>query len=116
MRVKEEVVVVASREDLVQEMKWRLAMCLPGGVTIVVVPLIALKDGMVRRCKESGIKCTEWDASRPPELASIVLVTAEAAVGHAFQRFMQQKKSIGQLDRVVIDECHVVLDSKRETA
>jgi len=29
---------------------------------------------------------------------------------------MQQKKSTGQLDRLVIDECHVVLDSRRKTA
>ena len=92
------------------------ARCSPGGVTIVVVPLTALEGDMVRRCKESDIKCAVWDAGRPPEWASIVFVTPEAAVGQAFKRFMQQKKSTGQLDRLVIDECHVVLDSRRKTA
>jgi len=93
-----------------------LARCSPGGVTIVVVPLTALEGDMVRRCKESDIKCAVWDAGRPPEWASIVFVTLEAAVGQAFKRFMQQKKLIGQLDRLVIDECYVVLDSRRKTA
>ncbi|KEQ68691.1 P-loop containing nucleoside triphosphate hydrolase protein [Aureobasidium namibiae CBS 147.97] len=71
-----------------------LARCSPSGVTIVVVPLTALEGDM----------------------ASIVFVTPEAAVGQAFKRFMQQKKLTGQLDRLVIDECHVVLDSRRKTA
>lgn len=92
------------------------ARCSPRGVTIVVVPLTALEGDMVRRCKESDIKCAVWDAGRPPEWANIVFVTPEAAVGQAFKRFMQQKKSTGQLDRLVIDECHVVLDSRRKTA
>ena len=34
-----------------------LACCSPGGVTIVVVPLTALEGDIVRRCKESDIKC-----------------------------------------------------------
>ncbi|THW89295.1 hypothetical protein D6D17_08769 [Aureobasidium pullulans] len=92
------------------------ARCSPGGVTIVVIPLTALEGDMVRRCKESDIKCAVWDAARPPEWASIVFVTPEATVGQAFKRFMQQKKSTGELDRLVIDECHVVLDSRRKTA
>jgi hypothetical protein len=71
------------------------ARCSRGGVTIVVVPLTALEGDMVRRCKESDIKCAVWDAARPPAWANIVFVTPEAAVGQAFKRFMQQKKSTG---------------------
>jgi len=92
------------------------AMCSKDGVTIVVVPILSLRDDMMRRCKKIGIKCAEWTASRPPEWANIVLVTPEAATGYAFQRFIQHKKAIRQLDRIVIDECHVVLDAKHKTA
>jgi superfamily II DNA helicase RecQ len=34
-----------------------LAYYSPGGVTIVIVPLTALEGDMVRRYKESSIKC-----------------------------------------------------------
>ncbi|THZ11090.1 hypothetical protein D6C90_10544 [Aureobasidium pullulans] len=34
-----------------------LARCSPSGVTIVVIPLTALEGDIVRRCKESDIKC-----------------------------------------------------------
>lgn len=44
-------------------------------------------------------------------MAQVVLVTPESAVTKAFRRFLQQKASAGLLDRVVIDECHSVLDS-----
>jgi superfamily II DNA helicase RecQ len=40
-----------------------------------------------------------------------VLVTPESAVTKAFSRFINQKKMMRQLDRIVIDEYHVVLES-----
>jgi len=41
-------------------------------------------------------------------------VTPESAVTKAFGRFINEKKTMRQLDRIVVDECHVVLDSTRE--
>ncbi|KAK3613495.1 hypothetical protein LTR56_027852, partial [Elasticomyces elasticus] len=66
---------------------------------------------MRNRCVQAGIRCAEWDGRSPPFWASIVLVTPESAVTKAFSRFINQKKMMRQLDRIVIDECHVVLDS-----
>jgi len=39
------------------------------------------------------------------------LVTPESVVIKALARFINEKRTIRQLDRIVIDKCHVVLDS-----
>ncbi|KAH6613178.1 P-loop containing nucleoside triphosphate hydrolase protein, partial [Boeremia exigua] len=81
------------------------------GVTIVVVPVVALKQNMMDRCKAAGIDCVLWDSQRPHEWASIVLVVPESVATLAFEQFINRQRSMGRLDRVVIDECHTILDS-----
>ena len=81
------------------------------GVTMVIIPLNSLREDLKDRCDKAGISCAEWDGQRPPHWASIVLATPEAAVSTAFGRFIDEKRAMKQLDRIVIDECHVVLDS-----
>jgi len=81
------------------------------GVTVVIVPLVSLRQDMKTRCDRAGIECVEWDSRRPHEWAQVVLVTPEAAVGEAFGNFINRQRSMGRLDRIVVDECHVVLDS-----
>ena len=83
-----------------------------GGTTVVVVPLIALRGDMMRRCKGLGISCAEWEGRRPPDAAAIVLVTPESAVSEGFMTFLNRLKATQQLDRIVIDECHVVLNRR----
>jgi hypothetical protein len=39
------------------------------------------------------------------------LVTPELAVGESFGHFINRQRAMGRLDRIVIDEYHVVLDS-----
>lgn len=83
----------------------------PGGVTIVIAPLLALQDNLQDRCDDLGIPCAKWDGRRPPYWACIVLVTPEGAVTKAFGQFLDEKRMLHQLDRIVIDECHVLLES-----
>ena len=81
-----------------------------GGVTIVVVPKIALQANMKQRCMDAGIKCAVWSDDRaPPYDAQIVFVIAESAVSQSFADFINAKKSNHQLERIVIDECHTIL-------
>jgi hypothetical protein len=42
-----------------------------------------------------------------------VLVVPEVAVSAPFQSFLNQQQAIGRLDRVVINECHIVLKSTK---
>jgi superfamily II DNA helicase RecQ len=56
------------------------AWAVPGGTTIVVVPLISLRQDMARWCRQVGVSCVAWDWQRPPDEAAIVLVTPESAV------------------------------------
>ncbi|KAF9882584.1 hypothetical protein FE257_006232, partial [Aspergillus nanangensis] len=81
----------------------------PGGTTVVVVPLIALRQDMQQRCQQLGISCTVWESRRPPDAASIILVTPESAITPDFHSFLNRLQMTQRLDRIVIDECHVIL-------
>jgi RecQ family ATP-dependent DNA helicase len=83
----------------------------PGGTTVVVVPLIALRSDMKRRCDKFGIMCTEWMRTRQPDGASIVLVTPESAMGAEFGTYLNRMRTMRRLDRIVIDECHIILNN-----
>lgn len=88
------------------------AWCSQGGTSIVVVPLIALRQDMKQRCEGMGITCAEWNSRRPPDAVNVVLVTPESAVSDGFRTFINRLRATQVLDRIVIDECHVVLNEQ----
>lgn len=45
-------------------------------------------------------------------MAQIVLVQPESVVTTKFAQYLNRLQGLGQLDRIVIDECHTILDSK----
>ena len=57
-----------------------------------------------------GIECAEWERRRPPDAARVILVTSESAVSEAFRTFLNRMRATQQLDRIVIDEYHVILN------
>jgi superfamily II DNA helicase RecQ len=86
------------------------AYCVPGGVTIVIAPLVSLKDDLQRRCEEFKIDSTIWSSRRPNRTASVILVTPESAVSKGFGTFVNRLQGTCKLDRVVVDEAHYILD------
>ena len=85
------------------------------GVTIVVMPKIMLQEDMADRCRKDGIPCAIWSDNRaPPYDARVVFVIAESAVSQSFADFVNAKMLNEQLERIIVDECHTVLQSTKK--
>lgn len=77
---------------------------------MVVVPLTALRGDLQQRCQAAGIPYVEWDSHRHPDHAAIVFVTPESVFTDGFQSFLNRQRELMRLDRIVIDECHIMLN------
>ncbi|KFZ22776.1 hypothetical protein V502_02745, partial [Pseudogymnoascus sp. VKM F-4520 (FW-2644)] len=82
------------------------------GTTVVVVPLKTLERSLHERCCKAGISSITWDANQPDQMAQVVFVQPKLAVGTRFNQYLNRIEGLGQLDRIVIDECHTVLQSR----
>ena len=89
---------------------YQLPARLPGaGTTLLIVPLVALKQDTVQKCKQLGVDCTVWSSEQPPGPGCpLVLVSLDQAVQTPFLTFANQLDVAGLLARVVIDESHLV--------
>ena len=72
--------------------------------------MISLRSDLERRCQEVGLNAGRWP-DQAARHARIVLVTPESAVTKAFHRFINGKQATRELDRIVVDESHIILDS-----
>jgi superfamily II DNA helicase RecQ len=61
-----------------------------GGTTVIIMPLIALRGDMKRRCQKLEISCVKWESRHPPDTAAVVLVTPESAIREAFTTFLNR--------------------------
>ncbi|KAL4936474.1 hypothetical protein BDV06DRAFT_216636 [Aspergillus oleicola] len=86
------------------------AYAVPGGCTIVVIPLISLRADLMTRYKELGIQYVSWESRHPPDKAAIMLVMPESTKNPDFHMFLNQQRFLRRLDRIVINKCHVILN------
>lgn len=84
-----------------------------GGLSIIVVPLIALRQDMRRRCEELGIGCEIYQRGKISYEGPLILITPESVLTDGFWRLVGNLRADGRLDRIVIDECHVMLNEQR---
>jgi len=75
-----------------KSMLFMLPAYVGGGLTVVVVPLVALRGDVQRRCAQAGISCVQWESRRPPDEAAIVLVTPESALSEDFITFLNRQQ------------------------
>ena len=80
--------------------------------SIVIVSLIALRQNLKRRCEKMSIRCVEWNSQKSFDAASIVLMTSKFAIRDEFRTFINRLRTTQRLNRIVIDECHVMLNDQ----
>lgn len=79
-----------------------------GRTTILILPAVALKADMLQRCQLAGIRPLVWSL-KSSQHASLVIVLAEAACTESFLEYAYGLVHCQQLDRIVIDECHLAI-------
>ncbi|KAL8688231.1 MAG: hypothetical protein Q9218_005804 [Villophora microphyllina] len=91
-----------------------MSVVLAAEVTVVVTPLIALKQDLDRRCREWGLPFWHYNEAEHMEeklhaVPPLLFVDVETAVTPSFGTFLKQLSDLGRLDRLIIDEAHLVL-------
>ncbi|KUL81288.1 hypothetical protein ZTR_09156, partial [Talaromyces verruculosus] len=106
-------VIAVLRTNEGKSLLYLLPCQLPGArTTVVVLPLVVLKQDMLRRCHDAGIEATIWDQTHESThlgSSSLILVSVEQAVHLNFRTFLLRLQLAQQLERVVFDECHLIL-------
>lgn len=106
-------VVAVLRTSEGKSLLYLLPCQLPGaGTTVVILPLVVLKDEMRRRCGEAGIEAHVWEAQSDPDRlhsCPLIMVAVEQAVTSRFREYMNRLHMANQLDRIVFDECHLAV-------
>jgi superfamily II DNA helicase RecQ len=82
----------------------------PGGLTIVVVPLMSLQGNLMDRCQKLNISYAEWRSDRVQGEMSIVFITPESAITKHFQDFIESQQAIAKIDRFIMDKSHTITE------
>ncbi|KAL5344454.1 hypothetical protein ACLOAV_010434, partial [Pseudogymnoascus australis] len=76
--------------------------------TILVLPMVVLRGELLQQCNRVGIRPLIWSVGCR-EWASLVVVLAEAVCTESFLQYAHRLVDRQQLDRIVIDECHLTI-------
>lgn len=97
--------VVVMRTGGGKSLLFQLGSLLPGaGVTVVILPLVVLRQDLVGKCLDLQVPHAEWPAEAP-----LTLVSVESACTEDFGGFLRRLHDQSRLDRIVLDEAHMVL-------
>lgn len=113
--VGEVVAILATGEG--KSLAFMLPSRLPGaGTTVVILPLVALRHDMIRRCGQLGLEFRIWDKNQSEHEGlgcPLFFVPVESAVGRRFRGYLGRLDSRNQVDRVVFDESHLILTASK---
>jgi len=99
-------IIVVLPTGMGKSLLFQLPCSLPGAkTTILVFPLVVLRFDMLRRSREIGIDCADWSVNRQTR-ASLVVMSVESAVSDSGRQYLHELYYAGQLERIVVDECH----------
>jgi superfamily II DNA helicase RecQ len=82
-------------------------------LTVVIVPLSALLDDMVKRCQNLGLRTHKWDglsshSEKALGSAHIVVAGTWSCRNASFRTWLKKVSNEAWLDRIVIDEAHLL--------
>ncbi|RPA70907.1 hypothetical protein BJ508DRAFT_218732, partial [Ascobolus immersus RN42] len=83
------------------------ALLNPAVTSLLIVPLVALRDDMLRRLKEAKLSCKIYSQTDKKRV-SVIVCTVEQAVQKTFLSDMAALVQSGTLQRIIIDEIHLV--------
>jgi superfamily II DNA helicase RecQ len=78
-------------------------------ITIVIIPLVGLKLDIVRRASEFNIPCNIFEETK--SFNNLTLVSIETITSSKFQELVEDLIKQDKLDRIIIDECHLLISS-----
>ena len=82
-------------------------------VTIVILLLLLLLFDQVNRAKHLNISTTIFDSRNSLDSIKLVFTTSKTSLNLEFQSFLQRLRTFYQLDRIVINKYHVILNKKQ---
>src|SRR5258706_3572042 len=76
-------------------------------ISIVIVPLVGLKQDLFNRSQKLGIPTSIFEENQ--EFKTLTLVSIETIIQEDFLFQVQKLIELQELDRIILDECHLLL-------